>query len=333
MQDPFVTIIIPTCNRPFLLRHCIEHVLAQPYPRKEIIVVDSSSNDQSERAVACYPEVISVRIRGQRNNRPTAKNTGMTYASGDLICFLDDDAMVCPTWLDTVLEIHQDDTVGAAGGRVVRAPRPYADQESGPPHMTVTKSGRVIWEGADLVSTERVDVDHLISCNVSFRRDALEQVGGFDPNYTITSLREETDLCIRVKKAGWRLVYEPKMEVTHYSARSQGYFMRQPVAQFSSGRNGVYFAIKQCGLTPQVLVDQLIVEPGKNLAKASSLAAMFMVGASAQIVGRAVGLGVGLKWMMNRKMRENADPKIRMRDRPVSEVTHESIADEDKSLV
>ena len=66
MQDPFVTIIIPTCNRPFLLKHCIEHVLTQPYPRKEVIVVDSSSNDESESVVAHYPEVISVRIRGQR---------------------------------------------------------------------------------------------------------------------------------------------------------------------------------------------------------------------------------------------------------------------------
>lgn len=335
MQDPFVTVIIPTCNRPFLLKHCIERVLAQPYPRKEVIVVDSSSNAESEAVVARYPEVIGVRIRGQRNNRPQAKNTGMTYASGDLICFLDDDAMICSTWLETVIDIHRDDTIGAAGGRVVRAPEPYCDQEAGSPQMTVTRSGRVIWEGADLVSTERVDVDHLISCNVSFRRDALEQVGGFDPNYTITSLREETDLCIRVKKAGWRLVFEPSMAVVHFSARSQGHFMRQPLAQYSSGRNGVYFAIKQCGLTPHVLVDQLLVEPGRNFAKASSLASMFLLGATAQVVGRVVGLGVGISWLTNRRMREAADPKLRMRGQSASgEAPMPVLAeDKDKSLV
>ncbi len=202
MENPFVSIIIPTCDRPFLLKHCIERVLAQPYPHKEIIVVDSSSSNKSEAVVAQFPDVINVRIRGQRNNRPQAKNKGMTYASGDIIAFIDDDSMVYPNWLETVLEIHRDDTIGAAGGRVVRAPEPYRDELSGPPRMTVTRSGRVIWEGAELVSTERVDVDHLISCNISFRRDALEQVGGFDPNYTLTSLREETDICIRVKKAG-----------------------------------------------------------------------------------------------------------------------------------
>ena len=333
MENPFVSIIIPTCNRPFLLKHCIERVLAQPYPHKEVIVVDSSSNDASEAIVAQYPEVISVRIRGQRNNRPQAKNKGMTYASGDIICFIDDDSMVCSTWLNTVVEIHRDDTIGAAGGRVVRAPEPYRDELSGPPRMTVTGWGHVIWEGAELVSTERVDVDHLISCNVSFRRDALEKVGGFDPNYTITSLREETDICIRVKKAGWRIVFEPSMQVVHYSARSRGFFMKKPSVQYSSGRNSMYFAIKQCGLKPRVLAGQLIVDPGANLVKVSSLAGMFMIGVVAEFVGRIVGLGAGISWLMSSRRRELADPKIQMRDGPASEEQPVATLSEDKSLV
>lgn len=324
MDNPFVSIIIPTCNRPFLLKHCIERVRAQPYPRKEIIVVDSSSNNESEAVVAQYPEVISVRIRGQRDNRPQAKNTGMTYASGDIIAFIDDDSMVLPGWLETVVDIHRDDTIGAAGGRVLRQPIPYCDQESGSPRMIVKPSGRVVWEGAELVSKERVDVDHLISCNVSFRRDALEQVGGFDPNYTITSLREETDICLRVKKAGWRLVFEPAMAVIHYSARSRGYFLRRPVVQYSSGRNSVYFAIKQCGLNPRTFVDQMIVEPGASFAEVSSLATMFIVGAVAQAVGRVVGFGVGLAWLMSGQRRAAADPKIRMRTRSATEEKNEN---------
>jgi GT2 family glycosyltransferase len=333
MENPFVSIIIPTCNRPFLLKHCIERVLAQPYPHKEVIVVDSSSNDASETVVAQFPEVISVRIRGQHNNRPQAKNKGMTCASGDIICFIDDDSMVCPTWLNTVVEIHRDDTIGAAGGRVVRAPEPYRDEVAGSPHMTVTRWGRVIWEGAELVSTERVDVDHLISCNVSFRRDALEQVGGFDPYYTITSLREETDICIRVKKAGWRIVFEPSMQVVHYSARSRGFFMRKPSVQYSSGRNSMYFAIKQYGIKPRVLAGQLVVDPGANLVKVSSLAGMFMLGTIAEFVGRLVGLGVGIAWLISSSRRAAADPKIQMRRRSANAEHAETVLSEDKSLV
>jgi GT2 family glycosyltransferase len=319
MKDPFVSVIIPTCDRPFLLKHCIEHVLAQPYPRKEIIVVDSSSNDKSEGVVAQYPQIISVRLRGQRNNRPQAKNEAMAYASGDIIAFIDDDSMVMPGWLETVVEIHRDDTIGAAGGRVIRKPLPYSEEESGPPRMIVERSGRVIWKGADLISTERVDVDHLISCNISFRRDVLEQIGGFDLNYTITSLFEETDICIRVKKAGWRIVYEPAMAVMHYSARSQGYFMRKPVVQYSTGRNSVYFAFKQYGFNPRTFLYQMIIQPCFWFGQSFYYAAMFLVGAVAQAFGRVVGFGIGVSWLMSKRRRAAADPKVRIRRRSVNE--------------
>src|SRR6266702_3534455 len=114
MTDLTISIIIITRNRPFLLRHCLEHILAQPYRHKEIIVVDSSSNDESEQIVAQYPEVISVRLHGQRNNMPQARNAGMAISSGKIIAFVDDDAMVEPGWLDALIDTYQDEAVGGA---------------------------------------------------------------------------------------------------------------------------------------------------------------------------------------------------------------------------
>ena len=107
MANPTVSIIIITRNRPALLQHCLEHVLAQPYPHKEIIVVDSSSDDESEQVVAQYPEVLSVRLYGQHNNRPQAKNAGLAVSSGEIIAFVDDDTMVQPGWLDALLATAQ----------------------------------------------------------------------------------------------------------------------------------------------------------------------------------------------------------------------------------
>jgi len=74
MANPTASFIIATRKRPCLLQHCLEHLLAQPYSHKEIIVVDSSTNDQSEQVVAQYPEVINVLLRGQRNNMPQARS-------------------------------------------------------------------------------------------------------------------------------------------------------------------------------------------------------------------------------------------------------------------
>src|SRR5207248_6818658 len=113
------SVIIITCNRPSLLRHCLKRVLDQSYSHKEIIVVDSSSNDESEQVVARYPEVVSVRLHGQRNNRPQAYNEGIAASSGDIIAFVDDDAMVRPGWFESLINAYDDETVGGVGGRVI----------------------------------------------------------------------------------------------------------------------------------------------------------------------------------------------------------------------
>src|SRR6266702_1932988 len=185
MASPTVSIIIITRNRPFLLLHCLEHVLAEPYPHKEIIVVDSSSNDESEQVVAQHPEVISVRIFGQRNNMPQARNEGIAVSSGDIIAFVDDDAMVEPGWLDALVDTYRNETVGAAGGRIISMPEPHCDQVTGYPSLSIRPSGRAIIENLGSFSTDQVEVDWMGGCNMSFRRKALEQVGGFDPAYTL----------------------------------------------------------------------------------------------------------------------------------------------------
>src|SRR5205823_3917566 len=197
MASPTVSIIIITRNRPSLLQHCIEHVLAQLYPRKEIIVVDSSSNNESEQVVARYPEVISLRLHGQRNNMPQARNAGIAISSGDILAFIDDDSMIQSGWFAALANAYCDETVGAVGGRIIDMPEPYCDQISGSPYLVVKPSGRVVRRGVGLLSTEQREVDHLPGGNMSFRREALEQVGGFDFHYILTNLREETDLCIR----------------------------------------------------------------------------------------------------------------------------------------
>src|SRR5437899_2631839 len=144
MKDLFVSIIIITRNRASLLRDCIERVLSQPYPHKEIIVVDSSSNDESERVVARYPEVLSVCLHGQCNNRPQARNTGMAISSGEIIACLDDDAMVEPGWLDALMNTYKGETVGAVGGRIIEMPKPHCDLITGSPIYSVRPSGKLI---------------------------------------------------------------------------------------------------------------------------------------------------------------------------------------------
>jgi GT2 family glycosyltransferase len=312
MTGLLVSIIIITRNRPFMLQHGIEHALGQQYPHKEIIVVDSSSNDESERIVAQYPDVIGVRLRGQRNNMPQARNAGLAVASGDILAFVDDDAMVQPGWLTALVNTYRNEAVGAVGGRVIEMPAPHCDEVRGTPRFLIRPSGRVIGKGRGVFSTEEIEVDHISGGNMSFRREVLEQVGGFDPNYTLTNFLEETDLCIRVKRAGWRIMYVPTMAVVHFSFRAinKPYLLQKPLFQFSSGRNGMYFAIKHFGLKPDVLGGQLL-DTGRSCGRAIYYTALFSTGIVAQVVGRIVGLGVGIAWHMDSRLRAASTPQVK----------------------
>jgi GT2 family glycosyltransferase len=318
MKRYSISIIIITRNRPFLLRHCLQHVMEQPHRNKEIIVVDSSTNNESERVVAQFPEIICLRLHGQHNNMPQARNVGIAASSGDIIAFIDDDSMVRPGWLHALLNAYQDERVGAAGGRVIRRPEPYCDQQSGQPQLYVKPSGIVIAKDTDLPSQGKIDVDHLIGCNMSFRRRALEQVGGFDPTYTLTNLREETDLCVRVRKAGWRIIYDPELAVVHVSARARPFFGDFPSIQFSNGRNITYFTIKNYGLNRQTFIGQAH-DVWQSIKRAALLSGLFNFGVVAQLTGRAVGLTVGIAWLCSRKRREAAAPRIGKSVRPIAE--------------
>jgi GT2 family glycosyltransferase len=301
MESPLVSIIVITCNRPFLLKHCLERVFDQPYPHKEVIVVDSSSNDESEQIVAQYPAAIRVRLREQRNNMPFARNEGITISSGDIIAFIDDDSMIYPTWLQAMIDAYKEETVGAVGGRITRKPEPYCDIEIGTPTLQVKPSGIVIARDIDIVSEIQMDVDHLVGCNMSFRRKALQQVGGFDSNYTLTNYREETDLFVRLKKAGWRIMFVPAMSVKHVSARSaKPFFMERPYIQYSNGRNSAYLAFKNFGFNVRTMIGQSF-EVGAAFRRAGYLIGLGISGLIAQVAGRTVGLVMGISWHARKK--------------------------------
>ena len=308
--NPTVSIIVITRNRPALLRHCLEHVLAQPYPHKEIIVVDSSSNTESEEVVGQYPDVIGVRLNGQRNNMPQARNEGLAVASGEFIAFIDDDAMVQPGWLDTLFITYQDETVGAVGGRIITVSKPYCDLLTGNPVLSIRPSGQTIVKNVGSICIDQVEVDHLIGCNMSFRRTVLEQVGGFDPGLILNNHRDETDLCLRVKRAGSRVVFNPAMAVVHASAHAGRDFQERPFVQLSAGRNGTYFTIKHFGLNPYTLACQLVLAPARICGLTVYRISLLSLAALAQTVGRGFGLIAGIHWLMSSRQRAQSAPKL-----------------------
>jgi GT2 family glycosyltransferase len=134
----------------------------------------------------------------------------------DIVAFIDDDAYAEPDWLENIVARYADPSVGAVGGRASNG-RPGEEHEG---HDAV---GRLLPDGTltgnFAADTGRdLDVDHVLGANMSVRRSALEQIGGIVDLFPGTCLREESDIMLRLGRAGHRIVYTPTALVEHVAA-------------------------------------------------------------------------------------------------------------------
>jgi glycosyltransferase involved in cell wall biosynthesis/GT2 family glycosyltransferase len=189
MSTRAVSIIIPSRNRADLLERCLEAIrrsLNFADVEAEIIVVD----DASEPPVAITdPSVLVVRGKGEGPSR--ARNRGIAAATGEIVAFTDDDALVSESWIESILDSFAGDP--AAVG--VRGPVVSPDYDPLFEH-----------------SVEDADGGRFLTCNIAYRRHALIEVGGFDPAFRYA--HEDVDAGLRISRLG-RVLFAPAMVVTH----------------------------------------------------------------------------------------------------------------------
>lgn len=246
---PLASIIVITRDRPELLGPCLDSLVAQDYPAKQIIVADSSSNHATKELVESRGGMDYLYVERAHNNMPRSRNEGMKLVRGEVIVFIDDDATAHPGWLSNLMSCYEDPAVGCAGGRVIEMNR----------ENTVVLGGEIVgkvygdghYVGNFSVETDTpLEVDWVPGCNMSYRREAAEAAGGFDENYTITNACEERDFATRVRLAGWKVLYHPRAVIDHYAAPKIGIkrdFM-DPKVHYSSIRNNTYYHVKHFGL-------------------------------------------------------------------------------------
>ncbi|MGI8457557.1 MAG: glycosyltransferase family 2 protein [Propionibacteriaceae bacterium] len=207
------SVVIPTYNRPDRVRTCLEHLARQSVPPVEIVVVDSSPGDQTQAVVAAADGVIYRRNPMGRGATAESRAIGLADVTAEVVAFLDDDANARPDWLHQLLLRYADETVGGVGGSALNGIPGERDHG-------FANIGRLLPDGrltgffaAD--PGRDVVVDHLLGANMSFRRAAIDQVGGIHGGYPGTCLREESDLALRLRRTGYHLVYTPDAVVDH----------------------------------------------------------------------------------------------------------------------
>ncbi len=231
-----LSILIVSFNTKAMLEECLRSIRAHPpAPACEVFVVDNGSRDGSPELVA--ERFSDVHLITNQDNRgfAAANNQALALAKGDVVLFLNSDTCLLPDSLGPLLErLNEQPRVGIvgpteefAGGPAYPTICPAPDlwflflTHTGLRHYFYTNARinpyRKIWERARL-SGEPVEVAWLSGACLMVRRTVLEEVGPFDEGYFF--YMEETDLCERARRAGWRVEYVPRGRIIHHGGGS-----------------------------------------------------------------------------------------------------------------
>lgn len=210
-----LSLVLPTIGRPEALYNLLRHLEHQTRPPEEIVIVDQSGREDARVAAyaASRPGVRYFHI--ERRGLPNARNVGFNLSTGDVVLFLDDDIIPDPRLCEAHLGNYADPTVGGVGGRVTGG----YDASTGGVGEFHPLGGAVV---RNFGSSTRRDVDHLPGGNMSFRREVFARVGGFDTAFGGAAMGEETDFCLRARREGFRLVFDPRASLEHLHLPSGG---------------------------------------------------------------------------------------------------------------
>jgi GT2 family glycosyltransferase len=215
---PSLSVVIPSHNRPDLLRLCLESVRRHAPRDTEVLVVDDASPDEAVSRVAA--EFASVRcLRLPRHSGfCVAANAGINETRADIVELLNDDTEVCSGWAEAALACFEDPAVAAVAPLVLRWPG------DGPRGPIVDSAGDRYFVGGIAgkrghgrplgpLRLCRRQVFGASGSSAFYRRAAFLAVGGFPEDFG--AYFEDVDLACRLNRAGWKVVYEPAARVLH----------------------------------------------------------------------------------------------------------------------
>jgi glycosyltransferase involved in cell wall biosynthesis/GT2 family glycosyltransferase len=210
-----------TMERIERIAAAIESLEAQTLaPHEILLVIDHSP----ELEAACRDRWPRVRVLANREQQGLsgARNTGLAESAGEVVAFLDDDAVADADWIESLARAYGDPGVLGAGGTV----RPIWDE--GRPGWFPPEFDWVVGCTHSGMPREPQAVRNLVGANMSFRREALVEEGGFRHELgrvgTIPAGCEETDLCIRIGKRHPEatILYDPAASVGHFVPAARG---------------------------------------------------------------------------------------------------------------
>ena len=228
--EPLVSILIPNYEHKAELKTCLESIYAKTtYPNFEILVIE---NNSSSREIFDYYEEIQKKWENLRVitwdsyfNYSAINNFGARHASGSHLLLLNNDTeVISPDWIQEMLMYSQRPDVGAVGAKLY-----YPDDTiqhaglglglltlAGHLHRNFDRNhpgymGRLIYAQ---------NLSGVTAACVMIRKDVWDAVGGLDETFEVAF--NDVDLCMRIRAAGYLILWTPFAELYHYESKSRG---------------------------------------------------------------------------------------------------------------
>ncbi len=244
-MTPCVAVIVLSWNRVADTLDCVASVARQTYPNFKTIVVDNGSTDGSVAAIrAAFPNT-TLLANPTNLGFGEGNNVGLRYALAqgvDHVLLLNNDTVVDPALIDELVKVIESDSrIGATGAKILYQASPGRLWSAGGVINFTEGVARLRgYRQLDRGQFDRVEeVDCVPACAMLICRQALEQVGLFDPVFSPAYL-EDSDWCMRARRGGYRIVYVPSAKVWHKVSMSGGgeYNLRE---RYLIGYNSVQF--------------------------------------------------------------------------------------------
>jgi GT2 family glycosyltransferase len=236
-----ISVVINTYNRAASLRQTLDGLRYQTHDEFEVVVVNGPSTDGTPAVLAECGGAIRVGSCPEVH-LSKSRNVGIGLASGEVVAFIDDDAIPEPRWLEQLAAAYQDEGIGGAGGIV------YDHTGFRLQFLTAacTRMGAPAPVSGPVAAYTRPGADPflgLIGTNCSFRRDCLAAIGGFDEE--IEYFLDETEVCLQVIDRGFTIRALPGAAVHHkYLASNRRSQQRLVLDPFAAVKNLCYFALQ-----------------------------------------------------------------------------------------
>jgi GT2 family glycosyltransferase len=231
----FSIVIATTKGRSETLEKCLSSIFANEYPQNlfEVIVVDSGIDDRGLSVIESfkkrYPN-LRFYSPGWGNVGPAkARNLGIKKAQNEMVAFTDDDCLVPKDWLKSFADGYRRHPKVAGVGGYLEAPEEILRANVFAQYEKYHEWSRYGIKGHEFVSKKRNEAPFETN-SISYKKEILEKVGGFDEDYSSVGSGEDGDLKERVLGLGYSLLFIP-VKVIHLQEYSLGRFLRQQISR------------------------------------------------------------------------------------------------------